>query len=319
MFAHPALPALSGTFSRADLFLVVYCLVDDWMHVRFGSSNAPRRHRGPRPEEFSDAELLTVLLVGELCHCPRERAWLRQVRRSYRALFPHLPEDSRFARRAEQGRELLRHFREAVLCWADADLEPLRILDTFPLPLCACYRIRQSSLPLTQATFGRNTSKRIYYYGLRPGLLMTCSGFVLDVILAPANCNDTPLLAHYLDECVEAGRELAGQTWIMDKGFLNAALAQWAKERLGVHLVARRKEPKGEPPSAWQATLDRVRKPVETVLSVPTECLGIEHLLVKTDRGVYRRTQAKATALALGRYINRVLDLEPLNLARYAV
>jgi len=56
---------------------------------------------------------------------------------------------------------------------------------------------------------------------------------------------------------------------------------------------------------------------VETVLSVLTEGFGIEHLLVKTDWGVYRRTQAKATALA--RYINRVLNLEPLDLARYAV
>jgi hypothetical protein len=148
---------------------------------------------------------------------------------------------------------------------------------------------------------------------------MTCSGFVLDLILAPANCNDTPLLAHYLDECVEVGRDVAGQTWIMDKGFLNAEIAQWAKERLGLTLLARRKEPKGALKSAWQATLDRVRKPVETVLSVLTECFGLEHLLVKTECGVYRRTQAKATALTLGRYINRVLNLEPLNLARYAV
>src|SRR5689334_12732365 len=86
MFAHPALQALSSTFSREDLFLVVYCLVDDWMQQRFGASNAPRRHRAPAPGEFSDAEVLTVLLVGELCQCPRERRWLRQVRSSYRAL-----------------------------------------------------------------------------------------------------------------------------------------------------------------------------------------------------------------------------------------
>lgn len=82
MVLHPSLTRLSRTFSRKDLFLVVYCRVDDWMHGRFGASNAPRRHRGPRPDEFSDAEVLTVLLVGELCHCRRERAWLRQVRAS---------------------------------------------------------------------------------------------------------------------------------------------------------------------------------------------------------------------------------------------
>jgi hypothetical protein len=319
MLTHPSLDLLSGKFSRADLFLVVFCLVDDWMQSRFGSSNAPRRRRGPNPNEFSDAEVLTVLLVGELCHCSREQAWLRQVRASYHALFPRLPEDSRFSRRAERARELLRHFREMVLFWADADLEPLRILDSFPAPLCACYRMRQSSLPLTQATFGRNPRKRIFYYGLRPGLLITCSGFVLDLILAPGNCNDTPLLAHYLDECVEEGRPLAGQTWIMDKGFLNAPLARWAWERLGLRLVAREKEQSGEPPRASQLALDQVRRIVETILAVFTECLGVEHMLVKTECGVYRRTQAKATACALARYFNRVLNCDPLNWARYAV
>jgi hypothetical protein len=319
MITHPALQVLSGTFSREDLFLVVYCLVDDWMHQQFGASNAPRQHRGPTPEEFADAEVLTVLLVGELCHCTRERAWLRQVRASQRTLFPRLPEDSRFCRRAQQARELLRHFREAVLFWADADLEPLRILDSFPLPLCACYRIRQSSLPLTAATFGRNSRKRIWYYGLRPGLLVTCSGFVLDLILAPANCNDTPLLAHYLDECVAEGRTLAGHTWIMDKGSLNAHLAAWAEAHLGLRLLAREKECPDDLPRASQLALDRVRKIVETILSVLTECFGMEHLLVRTDWGIYRRTQAKATAFTLGCYFNRVLGLDLLNHARYAV
>ncbi len=319
MIAHPSLSLLSHEFTRTDLFLAVFCLVDDWMKSRFASSNAPRLRRGPRPDEFSDAEVITVLLVGEMCHCRRERAWLRQVRASYRSLFPHLPEDSRFARRAEQVRELLRQFREAILRYADADLEPLRSLDTFPMPLCACYRIRQSRLPIGSATFGNNYRKRQYYYVLHPALLITLSGFVVDLILAPGNCNDTPLLAHYLDECVAVGRELGGQTWIMDKGFRNKKLAQWAYERLGLTLCARQQEHKDALPSSWQATLDQVRKPIEGVISVLTECFGIEHLLVKTDWGLYRRTQAKATAFTLARYFNRVLGLEPMNVARYAV
>jgi hypothetical protein len=52
---------------------------------------------------------------------------------------------------------------------------------------------------------------------------------------------------------------------------------------------------------------------------VLTECFGIEHLLVKTDVGLYRRVQAKATAFSLARYFNRVLGLEPMHIARYAV
>ena len=319
MITHPSLNLLSHTFSREDLFLVIYCLVDDWMHARFGASNRPRRRRGPRPDEFSDAEVLTVLLVGELCHCCREAAWLRQLRSSYRGLFPALPEDSRFSRRAEQVRELLRVFRQMLLFWADADLEPFRLFDSFPQPLCACYRIRQSSWPLQNATFGFNASKKQYFYGMRPQMLLTASGFVEDLILAPGNYNDPMALAGYLDECVEWERDLSGQVWVLDKGYWSPPIAAWAKEHLGLTLLARQREKKGEPTSFWQATLDQVRKPIEGVISVLTECLGIEHLLVKTEIGLYRRMQAKATAFTLGRYINRVLNLEPMNLARYAV
>src|SRR5262245_19590882 len=122
MYVHPAVLSLSHNFSREDLFLVVYCLVDDYLHTRFGSSNQPRKRRGPNQDEFADSEVLTVLLVGELCQVRRERAWLRQVRASYGGLFPHLPEDSRFARRAQAVRDLLRSLRAAVLGWAGEDV-----------------------------------------------------------------------------------------------------------------------------------------------------------------------------------------------------
>jgi hypothetical protein len=319
MIPHPSLSLLSTPFSREDLFLVVYCVVDDWLHARFGSANAPRARRGPGDGEFSAAEVLTVLLVQELCHCRRERAWLRQVRASYRSLFPALPTDGQFSRRAEGVQDLLRHLRQALLFWADADLEPLRLLDSFPLPLCACYRIRQSSLPISGATFGYNAAKKQFFHGLHPQLLLTGSGFIEDLILAPGNCNDTPALAFYRDECVELGRELAGQIWVMDKGYWNAQISRWAQEHLGLTLLARQRDRRGEAPSFWQQSLDRVRKPIEGVIAVLSECLGIEHLLAKTDRGSYRRIQAKATAFSLARYFNRVLGFAPMDIARYAV
>src|SRR5882757_4582691 len=107
MIIHPAVTELWHDFSRADLFLVVFCIVDEWMNKEYGGSNYPRCRRGPRQVEFADSEVLTILLVGELCQVKRERAWLRQVRASWAKLFPHLPEDSRFCRRAQLVREAL--------------------------------------------------------------------------------------------------------------------------------------------------------------------------------------------------------------------
>lgn len=319
MLVHPAVSSLWHDFSRADLFLVVYCMVDEWMHTHVGGSNMPRKRRGPRPDEFADSEVLTVLLVGELCQVKRERAWLRQVRANHRALFPRLPEDSRFARRAERVRELLRYFRQALLCWAGEDVQPLRLLDSFPLPLCACYRILQSSQPISGSSFGYNSSKKAYYFGLHPGLLLTESGYIDDLFLAPAYVHDVELLGAYLNECDQEGRDLSGQEWIMDKGFVSRTLGEAAYAKMNVTLLVRQRDYKGRPASFFQRLLDKVRKPIEGVISVLSENMGIEHLLVKTDIGVYRRTQAKATAFSLARYFNDVLGIAPMNVTRYAV
>lgn len=319
MIAHPAVPLLSHTFSREDLFLVVYCLVDDWMHQRFGSSNAQRKRRGPRPEEFADSEVLTLLLVGELCQVKRERAWLRQVRANHLALFPKLPEDSRFSRRAERVRELLRQLRAAILGWVGEDVTPVRLLDSFPMPLCACYRIGQSSMPISGSSFGYNSSKKEYFFGMHPGLLLTERGYIDDLFLAPGYLVDVPLLTAYLDACIEEGRDLSGQEWIADKGFVSAPLKQAAQEVLGLTLLVRQKDSKKRATPFFQHLLDKLRKPIEGVISVLTENFGIEHLLVKTDFGIYRRIQAKATAFSLARYFNDVLGIAPMDITRYAV
>lgn len=319
MIKHPSLELLSPQINRNDLFLVVFCIVDDWMHERYGSSNVPRSHRGPRDDEFSDSETLTVLLVGELCHAKRERAWLRQVRSNHLSMFPHLPEDSRFNRRTQLIRHLLGELRQAILFWADADLEPMRILDSFPMPLCECYRIRQSTLPISSSAFGYNDSKRCWYFGLRPCAIMTCSGYIEDIVLSPGNNNDATFLARYLDYRIEHGPDVSGQDWIMDKGFVNKALAAWAKENLNLNLIARQKDKVGEEPPFWQILIDKTRKPIESVISVLTECFGIEHILARTDIGLFRRVQAKATAFSLARYFDQVLGREPMSVAAYAV
>ena len=87
MFAHPIVSTLSHDFSCVDMFFVVYCLVDEWLHRRFGSSDQPPKRCGPCQDEFADSEMLTVMLVGKLCQVHCERAWLRQVRVNQLLLF----------------------------------------------------------------------------------------------------------------------------------------------------------------------------------------------------------------------------------------
>ena len=194
------------------------------------------------------------------------------------------------------------------------------LLDSFPMPLCACYRISQSSQPISGSGFAFNSSKQEYYFGLHPGLIVTESGYIEDLILAPACFSDVAWLEAYLDECLEANRDIAGQEWIMDKGFVSKLLKQRAKHLLNVALLARQRDYKKKPADFWQKLLDRLRKPIEGIISVLTENFGVEHMLVRSDIGLYRRAQAKATAFSLARYFNAVPGIEKqMNIARYAV
>lgn len=315
MLSQPAVSLLSHSFNRDDLFCVVFVLVDDWMQQTIGSSNLPRQTQVPR---FTDSETLTLLLVGELCHTKRQRAWLRQVRASHRHLFPHLPEDSRFSRRAEKVRHLLPAFRRQIVHWADADVKPVRLLDSFPLPLCANCRVLQSSQPISGTSWGYCASKKAYYFGLHPLALLTEEGFVEEVFLAPGDRVDSPLLDAFLQECERRGKDVAGQQWVADKGFVGKARQEWAYALLGVRLHVRQRDYKDWVPS-FERLIDHVRHPIEGFLSVLTRCFHLTDMLVKTDIGIYRRVEAKITAFNLARYFNLALGKELADVARYAI
>jgi len=103
------------------------------------------------------------------------------------------------------------------------------------------------------------------------------------------------------------------------KGFVSKKLVQAAKSLLGLTLLIRPRDYKGRFVAFVQHGLDKVRKPIEGVIWVLTENFGLEHILVRSDIGLYRRTQAKATAFSLGRYFNEVLGMAPMDITRYAV
>jgi hypothetical protein len=333
MITQTALQLLSHTFSREDLFCTLFVLIDDWMKQNYQSDNLPRKTLKP---EFTDAEVVTILLVGELCQSPRERSWIRQVQSSYRHLFPLLPEGSRFSRRAERVIPVVIAFRKQVLHWADVDLTPTRIIDSFPLPLCANYRVFQSSIPITGETFGYCASKKEYYFGLHPLALMTETGFVDELFLAPGNMSDSDLLNHFLSECERERKPISGQVWVGDKGFVSKSRQCWAKAILGVDLQMRMRDygkkcseylrkkdsfapfQEGVVPF-FQRLLDYIRHPIEGFLSVLTHSYHLADMLVKTDIGIYRRVEAKITAFNVARYFNLVLGKPLTDVSRYAV
>lgn len=77
-----------------DIFTTVYVLVDDYLQAseRLGRFKLPRK----RHQKASYAELLSIVLVGEILQQKNQGLWYLLVQREYSGLFPSLPHLTRF-------------------------------------------------------------------------------------------------------------------------------------------------------------------------------------------------------------------------------
>ena len=96
-----------------DLFIVVYCCVDEHYHLLFGSQSALRQSNNSQPA-FTDAEVITIALVGELMGEDSQKAWHGKVSKNWRKLFPLLCDRTRYGRRLRRLRVPTCLFRRQV-------------------------------------------------------------------------------------------------------------------------------------------------------------------------------------------------------------
>jgi hypothetical protein len=122
-------------WSREDVVILVYVFVSDTYDQLFGSPKYFRRSNNSTPA-FTDAEILTIALVGELAQAPSHRAWWRQVSKNYRSLFPRLCERTRYERRLGQLQGAVEAMRRHLVFLLRVDLSRWRVVDSFPLSVC---------------------------------------------------------------------------------------------------------------------------------------------------------------------------------------
>ncbi len=176
-------------------------------------------------------------------------------------------------------------------------------------------RLRWGTRHFSRSDFAWNASKKAFYFELHPQPVITEKGCIEDIFLAPAQVSDVQGLASYLDERAELKRDASGQEWILDKGYASKDLKAAALTMFNVKLLARNRDKKGVEPDFRQRLGDKLRSPIEGVVSFLTECFHIEHILAKSEIAIYRPTQAKATAFTPGRYLDEALANPAMSIA----
>jgi hypothetical protein len=296
-----------------DLCTYAYVTVDEL----FQASVLPHDHRpGPR-STFSDSEVITLTLVAEIVGLDDEAVFLDYVARNHRALFPLLPDRSRYNRRrralGQATNTIRRQLLSFLLALLPLDERPLCVLDSLPVPVVGFHHARGRHRWYGWATYGYNATKQQTIYGFKLHLLTTADGMIADFALAPAHLTD----GSFTDQLLRDKTEVLV---LGDKAYINALLQGELSELHGVRvLTPQRNNQHQQLPDALSRLVRHFRQMIETINSQLAGQFNIETNKAKCMSGLIARLQAKLAAHTLGLYLN-VVTGQPLRaLAALAV
>jgi len=298
--------------SFADLCTYVYVLIDDLYQTLIAPQD---RRPGPR-SACSESEIITVSVVAELTGQDAEGPFLAYLRRNHPALFPLLPERTRYNRRRRRLTEVTNRLRIALLQRLlrrlDRAERTLCLIDSLPVPVVGFAHAHGSHRWYGEATYGHNAAKKQTFYGFKLHLLATQTGVVLDFALVPANRTDGELTAQLLSET-------ARLVVLGDKAYLNAPLqAALVQHNAVVLLTPQRTNQAPDPhPHPLLALLSSLRQAIETLNAQLAGQFQIERNRAKSIPGLCARIQAKLTAHTIGVYLNEWLGQPSRALAAF--
>ncbi|RIK24845.1 MAG: IS982 family transposase [Chloroflexi bacterium] len=280
-----------------DFCLYVYVIVDDLCQ-----GMAPLLKRpGPAPQ-CSDSELIALCLIGECKGWDIETDLLSNMQ-SYRHLFPHLPEQSRFNRRRRNLMWVINTLRRLLLSDLDVAHDRQCVIDSLPIAVVQFHLVPTSTAdwPAYDATFGKVSTKKQTIYGYKLHLLVTLNGVIRDFELAPANLTDLAVGCELLADHTDL-------TVVGDKGYISAESAAELLLTNRIRLLTLpRANQKQQVSASTRRLLNGVRQIIETVNGQLTEQFKLETNHAHSFCGLCARLYTKLAAHTLCIYLNRLL------------
>jgi hypothetical protein len=286
--------------STEDLFVYVYVFVDD--AIKAGEILIPPRP-GPAPA-CTDAEIVTICLVGHLKCRRSESGWLAEVRADWHFLFPHLPHQSEVNRRIR---------------WLWGAFEQLRAQAADTVPTDAWQQIDTSGLPVMHpsrvrgpnswtgpgdlvARFGWDAAHAEWFYGFRLAIRTDLdSRLVRAWSIVPAAVNERDVADDLLaDHSPPAGL-------LLDRGFVGKAFAARQAQRGTQVVLAPSRAQRQTIPAVLRRPVAVLRNRVETTFGQVTDYFDLARHGAHTFWGLLTRTAATLCAHTL--YL--VLGLQP--------
>jgi hypothetical protein len=281
-----------------DIFTVWFVEIDD-AYVALEGHFGPWRTRGPQPT-FHDSEVITVALIIETFFHGHEALGLSFLRQYHHDLFPALPANGQFNTRRRQLGPLIEQLRRYLSHrWGLLDPDDhLRIGDSAPIPVCTYTRAKQNSTLQGDQYFGVMPSRKAKLFGLRLQVTATTDQVVDEWWLVPAATHDSK---------AGMGEGVDDQILLADGAYHDPLTGTVQRARHNVDVWAVPRQDSRTPwPAPFRAWVTRLRRRIETVLSVLVTVFDLERPGSRSLDGLFARIATRMLAYTMC-FITRAL------------
>jgi hypothetical protein len=288
------------TLSLEDMFLLLYCLLDDLYQEHVPPAVRLRSQHGRI--QFSDSEVLTLSLMQEALSNDSERSFHRFVRKNYLHLFPHLVTRDRYHRRRKALWAVQAHLLSVLSRRLAKEVRWL-VVDSAPIETAKFARSQSGRRSIPEAEYGYIPAEKRVFFGLRLHLVISDQGAVVGFALTPANGSERDAAEGLLGEH-------AGQYVLGDNGYSGERFKEDLSEQSG-HQIWASPRPSQKPTSREEAQARRwlraKRDLIETVIGMLADQFNLETTRARSLWGVMARLGAKLLAFNLSLFLNQML------------
>ncbi len=288
-----------------NTFIVsVFCLVDDRL------KDKRIRQRGPAPK-LSDAEVLTIEIIGEFLGIDTDEGIYLFFKRHYGEWFPTLGEVHRttFARQSANLWKVKEYLWQQLLLLAPHD-PSFALVDSMPLPACLFARAYRCRRFRGEAAFGKDTLLRQTFYGFRVHMRVCWPGLITRFSVAPAN-------AHELSVIPELTEHTSGLI-VGDRNYHSPKTSE-ELAGMGVELLAPYSSRRGDPNPKRSAFLSRLRYRIDTVFSQLTERYSVKRVWARDVWHLASRLLRKVLSHTVAFLLNNRMGNPPLQLSKLLI
>lgn len=299
---------MSTSIDMVSILTITYVLVDDWYQTK--GQALLKGKPGAKPE-FSDSEMLTLMLAQDFIPYPGETQYVGYVRANFGREFPKLVDQSQYNRRARALRLLVEMLRREWLSALGVGEPKQLLVDTKPIPVLGYKRSKAHSEFAGRAGYGHCAARNLNYFGFKLVMLTTLDGLPLVYDLVAANTDERDAAAVVLQRVRDC--DIFG-----DKGFIGDDWQADMRQQTGNRIwTPKRANQALQNPPEFDRLLNHIREHIEgTFHCIQNTGRNIERLLAKTVQGLSLRVTLKVTCLVLKHLLRRhfAIDIQSFEL-----